>query len=165
VGPAGPTGRSGAQGNEGTVGEQGIAGNTTPGGAGSVGATGAAGQQGSAGPKGAQGPAGVVGRWNAYRDIWFDGSASNLPAAEAKTIADVSAYQKENPSLQLGLDGSTGARGYDEEHRDLREQRVRAVREALVQAGVPSDHIKVGAFSDPSQRRDGRVAILFSTAN
>src|SRR6185312_13764345 len=132
VGPAGPTGRSGVQGNQGAVGEQGGSGNTTAGVAGPVGATGAAGQQGSAGPAGAQGPAGVVSRWNAYRDVWFEGSTSQVSAADAKTIADVSAYQKQNPSLQLGLDGSTGPRGYDEEHRDLRDQRIQAVRDALV---------------------------------
>jgi len=78
---------------------------------------------------------------------------------------EIAAYMKKNPSLQLGLDGSTGPRGYDTEHRELRERRVNAVREALVQAGVSNDRIKDGPFGDAQQARDGQVQVLISTSN
>lgn len=66
-------------------------------------------------------------------------------------------YVKRNPSLTLGIDGYTGSR------RDLNEQRVDAVRDSLIQNGVPSDRIKVGAFGDPKLRREGRVEVLIMT--
>jgi hypothetical protein len=42
---------------------------------------------------------------------------------------------------------------------------VKAVRESLIQAGVPSDKIKDGAFGDYSKRSDRRVDIFFRTAS
>jgi hypothetical protein len=35
----------------------------------------------------------------------------------------------------------------------------------LINAGVPSYKIKIGAFGDSQTRRDRRVEVLFATAN
>jgi hypothetical protein len=40
---------------------------------------------------------------------------------------------------------------------DLRNRRVSAVRDALLQAGVPSYKIQTGAFGNPDLPRDRRV--------
>jgi outer membrane protein OmpA-like peptidoglycan-associated protein len=47
----------------------------------------------------------------------------------------------------------------------LSNQRVKAIRDALIKAGVPADKIKAGAFGDPELRRDGRVEVLYASAN
>ena len=51
-----------------------------------------------------------------------------------------------------------------EKNHDLSNRRVKAVRDALINAGVPAYKIKSGAFGDPQTRRDRRVEVLFNTA-
>jgi hypothetical protein len=64
--------------------------------------------------------------------------------AKAQEIAH---YMGQNPSFQLGIDGSD-------------QQRVNSVHEALTSAGVPAHKIHVGGYGDPQLRRDNRVAVL-----
>ena len=90
---------------------------------------------------------------------------TDKPSWTTEDCEVISAYIKQNPSLQLALDSSTGPYGYDTQHQDLRERRANAVREVLIQAGVPSDKIKVGAVGDPQSRRDDQVQVLISTGN
>jgi outer membrane protein OmpA-like peptidoglycan-associated protein len=70
----------------------------------------------------------------------------------------------QNPSLQIGIDGSMDPRGSDPRDQNLSDRRVSAVRDALVQAGVPSYKILTGAFGDTQLTRDRRVEVLISTS-
>jgi len=49
---------------------------------------------------------------------------------------------QQNPSLQVGIDGSMDPRGTDPRNQDLSNRRVGAVRDALIQAGVPAYRIQ-----------------------
>ena len=101
--------------------------------------------------------------WNTYRDIWFnDGSADMSPAATSM-VAEIAAYLKQNPSLQVGLDSSTKFYRADESSSDLGNRRCKAVHDALVAAGVPAASIRIGAFGKPSEPRDRRVEVLIET--
>ena len=71
---------------------------------------------------------------------------------------------QQNPSLQIGLDGTMDPNGSDKKDQGLANRRVDAVRDALIQAGVPASRIKSGSFGDPTTRHDRRVEVLFSTA-
>jgi outer membrane protein OmpA-like peptidoglycan-associated protein len=51
----------------------------------------------------------------------------------------------QNPSLQVGIDGSMDPGGTDPRDQNLSDRRVSTVREALIQAGVRADKIKTGA--------------------
>jgi outer membrane protein OmpA-like peptidoglycan-associated protein len=73
-------------------------------------------------------------------------------------VAEIAAYLAKNPSLQVGIDGTT-----DSPNQDLTAGRVGAVRAALMQAGVPDQKIRRGAFNDPQFTHDGRVEVLLST--
>jgi outer membrane protein OmpA-like peptidoglycan-associated protein len=131
-----------------------------------VGRAGAAGAQGPAGATGAQGPAGIVDRWNAYREFSFDVDKAELQPGDASKVSEIAAYLKKNPSLQVGIDGSISPRtAGDTGAQDLSDRRVNAVRTSLIQAGVPAEKIKIGAFGDSRQRRDGRVELLISTGS
>ena len=55
--------------------------------------------------------------------------------------------------------------GTDPRDQSLADRRVEAVRNSLIEAGVPANKIKSGAFGDPAARRDRRVEVLFSTAS
>ncbi len=72
---------------------------------------------------------------------------------------------KQNPSLQIGIDGSMDPRGSDPRDQNLSDRRVSAVRDALIQAGVPASKIQTGAFGDTGLTRDRRVEVLLKTAN
>jgi hypothetical protein len=160
VGPTGPAGEVGSAGVQGATGDTGATGSTTAGVAGPTGPTGPEGVQGSTGSTGNAGVAGVVPCWVMYRAFWFEDGQSNIRDADAIMVTEIAAYLKENPSLQLGLDG-----GVDENAADLSTRRVNAVRDALIQAGVPADHIKIGAYGNAQRRRIGRVEVLVRTVN
>jgi len=132
--------------------------------AGRTGHAGSAGTQGPTGATGAQGPAGVVDRWTSFRDFMFEYDRADIQPADTSKVSEIAAYMRQNPSLQVGLDGSIDPRGTDPRNQALSDRRVDAVRDALIRAGVPANKIQTGAFGDAQLARDRRVEVLISTA-
>jgi outer membrane protein OmpA-like peptidoglycan-associated protein len=160
-------GSAGATGVQGATGQTGTQRSATAGVAGPAGPAGPAGAQGAAGPSGAAGPAGIVSGWQNYKALDFDTNRADLKTSEDGKIAEIAAYVKNNPSLEIGIDANANQTGSAQQQRDLRElsnQRVKSVRDSLIKAGVPADKIKDGAFGDASRRADRRVDIYFRTA-
>jgi len=79
-------------------------------------------------------------------------------------VSEIAAYMKQNPSLRIGIDGSMDPRGTDPRNQDLSDRRISAVRDALIQAGVPSSKIHSGAYGDAKLARDRRVEVLISSS-
>jgi outer membrane protein OmpA-like peptidoglycan-associated protein len=163
VGPTGPVGVAGATGEQGDRGMIGVQGSTTAGVAGAVGPVGPQGDRGITGPTGPQGPTGVVTRWTSYRDFWFESDKAVLYSSDSYKLAEIAAYMKANPSIQLGIDGSTNPRAMAEYTLNLCDARVKAVRDGLITAGVPAYRISEGMFGDVNLRRNGRVEVLIKT--
>jgi len=179
VGPAGMTGPPGPPGPPGPVGV-GMIGPPGPAGpTGPQGAVGPTGAQGSAGPTGAQGPAGgtmpqtvalTTSPWTPFRDIMFDFDRADIRAAEMSKISELAAYARQNPTVRLGVDGYTDSRGATFYNGALSQRRAIAVRDALIQSGVPADRIDIGTFGTDRARcdesivqcrqRDARVEVL-----
>jgi outer membrane protein OmpA-like peptidoglycan-associated protein len=142
---------------------------------GPTGPSGVAGVQGPTGPVGATGPVGVVERWTSFRDILFDFDRTNIRSSETSKVSEVVAYMRQNPSLQVGLDGYANPRSTDPNAQTMRDRRVGVVRDALIQAGVPDDKIRTGAFgegrltcndsTEACQQHDRRVEVLIRTGN
>jgi outer membrane protein OmpA-like peptidoglycan-associated protein len=156
VGPAGPAGRSGPAGEQGIAGQTGAQGSLTAGAAGPAGRAGPAGEQGSVGAIGSQGPVGAVARWTPYREFWFDANKVDLQSSDASKVSEIADYMKQNPSLRIGIDDTNTNPRSD----DMSERRVRAVRSAMIQAGVPSAKIQSGAYGDAKLAQDRRVEVL-----
>ena len=176
----GPAGIAGPQGSTGATGTQGYAGVT-----GSQGQPGMTGAQGQAGVTGAQGRPGVAGvanpapagtSWTSLRDVMFDYNRPEIRSTEMSKIADIAAYSSRNPSVRLGIDGSTDLlRGTNQYNAALSQQRVGNVREALIRAGVSADRIETGGFgaerakcsdvSEQCSQRDGRVEVMVRPAS
>jgi outer membrane protein OmpA-like peptidoglycan-associated protein len=192
VGCTGPAGMPGAQGAPGMTGAQGSSGMTgaqgSPGMTGAQGSTGMTGVQGSAGMTGVQGPTGLTGaqgapasstlpavRWTSLKDFMFDYDRSDIRSSESRKPAEIATYMSQNPSVRLGIDGYTDSRGSSQYNLPLSQRRVTAVRDALIQAGVPADRIETGTFGtdrlacNPSNEqcspRDGRVEVLVRASN
>jgi len=154
VGPTGRTGYTGAagvQGGTGWTGQQGIA---TGGVAGNVGPSGMQGPQGVTGPIGAQGGVGMIVGWTAYREFYFDPLAASIRPTDMGRASEIAAYLVQNPSLDVAIDGSGD---------ELSSRRSASVRSALMQAGVPSNRIQMGAFVTPDRRHNGQIEVLIKT--
>jgi outer membrane protein OmpA-like peptidoglycan-associated protein len=133
--------------------------------AGANGATGATGAQGAVGAQGIAGVTGVVGTWTSYRNYNFAFNDSQIQDVDAAKSVDIAAYMQANPSLEIGIDGSMDPHGSDPKDQALDNRRVEAVRVSLIQAGVPANRIKIGAFGDAQNRQDRRVEVLFASTN
>ena len=159
-------------------GHSGMAGTTGP-----MGPAGPMGTQGPAGPAGAQGTSGSVGpqaqagaakQWSSFKDFLFDTDKSDIRSNETSKVSEISVYMKQNPSVQVGIDGFADPRGTNPHNQGLSERRVNAIRDALVKAGVPGDKIKTGAFGEERLlcaestaacwQSDRRVEVLISTS-
>jgi outer membrane protein OmpA-like peptidoglycan-associated protein len=126
---------------------------------GSAGPLGPQGLQGPRGPKGPQGPPGIVPAWVTYREFVFDPGENTLAGPQVKEIAAMAEYMNRNPSLQLGIDGYS-----DKQATTQNLARVQSVRDALIQAGMPTDKIKTGPFGHPELRQKDHVEVLLKSA-
>ena len=159
---------------------------------GPFGIAGERGPAGPAGPTGAQGPAGPVGAQamagsenrmisfgtgnnSAFKNILFDTDKSDIRSNEMSKIADIAAYLQQNRPVKVGIDGYTDPRGTSPYNQGLSERRVNAIRDALLQAGVPNENIQTGAFgeqrlqcnqsTEACWQSDRRVEVLIRVGN
>ena len=93
-------------------------------------------------------------RWSSYRDVWFDFDSAVLDSSYRENIRDAANYLLQYPSYRVAIDAGASDRSF------LRTQRVAAVRDALIAAGVPQQKIQEGRFGDEHLRRERRVEIL-----
>jgi outer membrane protein OmpA-like peptidoglycan-associated protein len=138
---------------------------------GSAGPTGATGSQGQPGITASPGPAAAAAGWISLRDILFDFDTADIRPSEQSKISDVATWVKQNPSVRVGIDGSTDLlRGTNRYNVALNERRTANVRDALIRTGVPADRIETGRFgaervqcddsTEPCARREGRVEVM-----
>ena len=88
-------------------------------------------------------------------------------------VSEIADYAKQNPSVNVGLDGHTDPFGTDGYNQGLSERRVGVIRDALIQAGVAASRIHSGAFGESRPKcndntrecwqRDRRVEVLISS--
>ena len=147
TGPPGPSGMTGAQGPTGQTGSQGQPGMTA-----------------------SPGPAASTG-WISLRDIMFDFDTADIRPTEMNKISEIAAYLSQNPSVRVGIDGSTDLlRGINRHNEKLSQQRIANVRDALIGAGVSSTRIETGRFgvervkcndsTEQCSQREGRVEVM-----
>jgi outer membrane protein OmpA-like peptidoglycan-associated protein len=107
----------------------------------------------------------------ALRDFTFDYDRTDIRSSELNQPSEIAAYVRQNPSVRLGIDGSTDLlRGTNQYNSGLSQRRIATVRDALIRAGVSADRIETGSFAaqkancnDAVERcaqRDGRVEVL-----
>jgi outer membrane protein OmpA-like peptidoglycan-associated protein len=102
----------------------------------------------------------VINHWTSYRDFRFESNQAKFQPSQTDKVSEIATYLKANPSLNAGIDGSMQPR-----NRDLSDQRVGTVRDALINAGVSPSRIQAGTFGDTKLPHDGRVVVFIRTAN
>jgi outer membrane protein OmpA-like peptidoglycan-associated protein len=108
------------------------------------GPTGPVGEQGATGAMGAQGPTGLVGGWTVFREVWFKHNQVNIRSDEMYKVSEVATYLQQNPSIRVGIDTFNDPYTTDNYNRTLAQRRVDAVRDALINAGLPAHKIQRG---------------------
>jgi outer membrane protein OmpA-like peptidoglycan-associated protein len=108
-------------------------------------------------------PVAIVANWTAYRQFNFTPGSADVTDSDMQKATTISTYLARNPSLGVGIDGYKDSEKVDRHERELNNQRTSAVRDALLQAGVPVEKIQIGSFADPDRRHDGQVAVLIKT--
>jgi outer membrane protein OmpA-like peptidoglycan-associated protein len=97
-------------------------------------------------------PGGPVGagapRPASFAAVHFAFDKSEIPAEEMANIAKIADYMKQKAGVFVMLDGHADPRGTDAHNLTLSRQRVDAVRDALVKAGVPAERITTVASGE-----------------
>jgi outer membrane protein OmpA-like peptidoglycan-associated protein len=73
--------------------------------------------------------------------IFFDTGKSVLKPGAKTTLTKIAEQIKSEASLRISVEGHTDSVGSDDKNMALSEKRAQAVRDFLVSAGVPADHI------------------------
>jgi len=79
-----------------------------------------------------------------FSQVWFEHDQSNIRSDEMYKVSDMAAYLKHNPSVRLGIDTINDPYSTDVYNESLAQRRVNAVRDALINAGLPADKIQKG---------------------
>ena len=66
-------------------------------------------------------------------------------------MSDVITYMKQNPAVELSLEGYADPRGTDKYNQKLSERRVKTVQDALVAGGVEAKRIRIGAQGEKNR--------------
>ncbi len=73
--------------------------------------------------------------------ILFDTGKTSLKAGAKSTLTKIAKQLQTDPSLKIAVEGHTDTVGTAAKNQALSEKRANAVRDYLVSAGIPSDHI------------------------
>jgi outer membrane protein OmpA-like peptidoglycan-associated protein len=107
-------------------------------------------------------------------DVLFDTGAATLKPGAATTVDRLAQFMRDYPERSVRIEGHTDAAGSDETNQALSERRAQAVREALVERGLPAERIGAVGYGEarpiagndtPAGRQQNRrVEIVVSDA-
>jgi outer membrane protein OmpA-like peptidoglycan-associated protein len=89
-----------------------------------------------------------------FEDVHFDFDRYTLRAEAQRVLEQALAAMKENPNLQLTLEGHTCSIGTAEYNMALGERRSNAVREYLVQNGIAATRLTSVSFGEERPKHD-----------
>jgi outer membrane protein OmpA-like peptidoglycan-associated protein len=87
---------------------------------------------------GAPGPAAPQQAWSTIADFLFDYDKADVRPSETPKVDKLIQYMKQNPNVEVGLDGYTDPRGTPPYNQKLSQRRVDAVN-ASMSIPEPSD--------------------------
>ena len=80
--------------------------------------------------------------------VYFDFDRSTIKAGERSKIEEVSRHLLANPTQAVRIEGHCDERGTEGYNVTLGERRALAIREYLVNLGVPADHVDTISFGE-----------------
>ena len=80
------------------------------------------------------------------KDVFFDYDKYTIRPDEAPTVQNNEAFLAQHPSIKVLVEGHCDDRGSEEYNIALGASRAESVKRALVQEGVPADHIRTVSY-------------------
>ncbi len=80
------------------------------------------------------------------QDIFFDYDAYEVRPDQAGQLSKAAAYLAQNPTIKVLIGGYCDERGSNEYNLNLGQSRASSVKQALVQAGVASDRLRIVSY-------------------
>lgn len=90
--------------------------------------------------------------------IFFDSGKSALKAGAKNTLTKIATQLKGDDTVRISVEGHTDADGSEDANQELSEKRASAVRDFLVNAGVPSDHISASGKGESQPVASNKTA-------
>jgi peptidoglycan-associated lipoprotein len=84
-------------------------------------------------------------------DVYFDLNKSTLRPDAIETIKQDAEYLLANPDVVVTIGGFADQRGSSQYNLALGERRAHAVKDKLVEDGVPADHVQIVTFGRDAQ--------------
>lgn len=84
------------------------------------------------------------------RGVNFDSNKATLTAASYGILDDVVEVLKQNPGVKLEVQGHTDSRGAAAHNQKLSGQRAKAVRDHLVESGIPAGQLTAKGYGESS---------------
>jgi outer membrane protein OmpA-like peptidoglycan-associated protein len=106
-------------------------------------------------------------------DLLFRSGQSNLQSEGAHTMSKLADFLKRNPQRSAAIEGYTDSVGSESFNQGLSDRRAQAVKDALVNLGVPSDRLSSDGFGEArpvasnstasGRRANRRVEVVFAS--
>ncbi len=80
------------------------------------------------------------------KDVFFDYDKYAIRTDEAPTVQNDEAFLAQHPSIKVLVEGHCDDRGSEEYNIALGASRAESVKRALVQEGVPADHVRTVSY-------------------
>ena len=97
-----------------------------------------------------------------FSNITFEKNSSTLTESAKSTLAHVASTLKDNPAVNIRVDGHTDSSGRPELNLKISQQRAQSVLDYLIDAGIDESRINANGFGDqfpiaPNDTKAGRI--------
>lgn len=96
------------------------------------------------------------------RKVHFAYNDQSLSPAVRGSLTEAAAKLQEYPDVELYIDGHTDDRGSEEYNLALGDRRANAVREFLVQSGIPKSRLNIVSFGEEKPEARGKTDAAYA---
>ena len=89
------------------------------------------------------------------KNVYFDYNKYNIKGNESATVDGIAAWLKDKPKTHLLIEGHCDERGSNEYNMALGEQRALAVRQYIIDKGIPAGRLQTISYGEEKPATQG----------